>query len=384
MQELNQILRLKEEIEKLRQQFYLFAEITKIMRKTLYLDEIAYIILTALTAHQGFSFNRAALFLSEHHHNQLKGFMGIGHIDIEEATKVWQYIEEKKMGLEDLIKVYYNIKEGKMQSKFLEYIRSLAFPLGDKFLQDILKLRNPQHIIIEENKEYENSSFIKKLHLKDFLASTLWVQNHPYGIIVVDNYITKKPISDENLKIFKIFIEQSEGAIANSRIFEDALKNAHTDHLTSLWNYGYFQYKLDEEILKAKTKKLPLSLMMIDIDNFKKLNDTLGHLRGDEVLKKISSILRQTSRKADIVCRYGGEEFSIVLPLTTKEEGYQIGERIKDAVYQENILEKEITVSIGVAELTSLCDDKEKLIAAADNALYKAKREGKNKVIVAE
>ena len=117
-----------------------------------------------------------------------------------------------------------------------------------------------------------------------------------------------------------VMINYATGAIENSKVFEDALIKAHTDSLTGLWNYGYFQYKLDEEIMKAKNQKYNLSVMMMDIDDFKKFNDTFGHPAGDEVLKRIAFILKDNSRKIDIVARYGGEEFALILPYTNKEE----------------------------------------------------------------
>jgi diguanylate cyclase (GGDEF)-like protein len=120
---------------------------------------------------------------------------------------------------------------------------------------------------------------------------------------------------------------------------------------------------------------------MIDIDNFKAFNDTHGHQAGDSVIREISVIFRDASRRIDIIARYGGEEFGIIMPLTKKEEALILAERIRKAVENNRGL-KNITISIGIASFPENGPTKETLIAAADKALYEAKRTGKNKICV--
>jgi diguanylate cyclase (GGDEF)-like protein len=177
-----------------------------------------------------------------------------------------------------------------------------------------------------------------------------------------------------------MFVEQATGAIENSRAFEDTLIKAHTDTLTSLWNHGYFQYRLDEELLKAKSKNYPISILMIDLDDFKKFNDTYGHIQGDEALRKVSEQLKKKARETDIICRYGGEEFSVILLFTTKDEAFNIAENIRKNLAENNISGYKFTVSVGLSNYPQDGLEKDVLIRKADMALYKAKREGKNKV----
>ena len=118
---------------------------------------------------------------------------------------------------------------------------------------------------------------------------------------------------------------------------------------------------------------------MIDIDNFKAFNDTYGHQAGDSIIREISKIFRDASRKIDVVARYGGEEFGIILPITKKEEALILAERIRRAVETSPGL-KNITISIGVSSFPEDGEKKEDLIAYADRALYKAKRSGKNRI----
>lgn len=376
---------LQEELEKARSQLYIFYELTKAMRTTLRMDEIIYIILTGLTAHQGLAFNRAILFLVDEESKNIKGFMGVGPVDVQEARDIWSNIENEKKDLYDLIKTYRRIKEGKIKPKFMEFVQSLCFPFHEEnsFIYKAIYEKKAAPVDVDRIAEFGNDPFINKLNLKEFLFSPLWIKERPAGIIVVDNYITGKLITDADVKIFNMFVEQAAGAIENSQEFENTLIKSHTDALTSLWNHGYFQYKLDEEITNLQSKSYSLSIMMLDIDDFKKFNDTHGHIYGDIALKTISQILKENSRKVDVICRYGGEEFSIILPRTNREEAFLIGERIRNSVQQQEILSKRFTVSIGITSSTyGEIAEKQTLLKKADDALYEAKRSGKNRVIL--
>jgi len=379
------IKKIKEELEKTRSQLYILYELNKAMRTTLRLEEIVYIILTGLTAHEGLSFNRAILFLVDDDAKKINGFMGIGPMYMQEATSIWRSIEQQKMDLYDLIKTYHRIKEETVKPKFMEYVQSLSFDLNEKsgFLYRTLWERGTLHIKDGKAAELKDDPLSIKLQLEEFLIASLWIKDKPEGIIIVDNYVTKKPINEADIRIFNMFVEQAAGAIENSRAFEDTLIKAHTDTLTSLWNHGYFQYKLDEELLKAKSKNYPISILMIDLDDFKKFNDAYGHIQGDEALRKVSEQLKKNARDIDIICRYGGEEFSVILPFTAKEEALNVAEVIRKSLAENNIAGYKFTVSIGLSNYPQDGLEKDALIRKADMALYKAKREGKNKVELA-
>jgi len=378
-----EINRLKEELEKVRSQLYVFYELTKAMRTTLRLDEITYIILTGLTANEGLRFNRAVIFFVDQKGKKIDGFMGIGPIDSQEATQIWHSIEEEKKTLYDLIDNYNHIKGNKEKPKFMELIKSLSFPLNKKggLIFDTLYKKDVVWVKGLKQK-LKNDLLVKSLNLEEFLIYSLWIKGKPTGIVLVDNYITKKSISNDDIKIFTMFMEQAQGALENSQSFESTLTQAHTDPLTSLWNYGYFQYRLDEEIAKSNTTSLPLSLMMIDIDDFKKFNDTRGHIQGDEALKRISETFKENCRKIDILCRYGGDEFTLILPANNKEEAALLGERIKKSMENKRILRSKFTISIGISSYPEDSPNKKTLIEKADQALYKAKKKGKNRVVL--
>jgi diguanylate cyclase (GGDEF)-like protein len=373
------IKKLEKELAKTRSHLEIFYDLTKAMRKTLHLEEISYIILTGLTSHQGLRYNRASLFFVNNENKQIEGFMGIGPIDGKEAEEIWQHIEKEKKDLYTLIENYHLIKKNKQRKpQFMEFIQSLKFPLHQKSGLIFNCLKEDTLWIKKGNTQLKNDPLVKKLDLDEFIIAPLQIKGEVAAILIVDNYITKKEINPEDFKIFKMFSEQAAGALENSYSFELTLTKAHTDSLTGLWNYGYFQYKLDEELAKAKSTNTNVSVLMIDIDDFKKYNDRFGHVQGDKALKKIGQTIKDNCRKIDIVCRYGGEEFSLILPANNKKEARLLAERIRKSVAKNNILNYRFTISVGVANFPKDGSEKKKLIKKADDALYKAKNEGKN------
>jgi len=204
------------------------------------------------------------------------------------------------------------------------------------------------------------------------------------GIILADNFITKKPITKDSLQMLIMLANQAGLAIENSQLYERTVLRAHLDSLTNLWNHGYFQYLLQEELERSKAVKVPLSLIAIDIDDFKVYNDTLGHQSGDRILKELAYLLRNQSRKMDFVCRYGGEEFMVILPQTDKREGYLIAERLRQDIakhsfsHEEIMPHKRLTVSIGLSTFPEDGSTPAELIAFSDKTLYEAKHKGKN------
>lgn len=170
-------------------------------------------------------------------------------------------------------------------------------------------------------------------------------------------------------------------------VFEEARRFSNTDGLTGLFNRRYFQTALERELSRAKRFNNDLSLIFIDIDDFKQYNDTYGHLAGDEVLKTVAQTLLQSKRMIDIACRYGGEEFVLILPRSPKSGALNVGERIRRNIEEikpnpksSRHLKKAITISGGISTFPQDALDVQNLIMGADNALYSAKRSGKNRI----
>ncbi len=173
--------------------------------------------------------------------------------------------------------------------------------------------------------------------------------------------------------------------IIKSRDFEQQYLLATTDGLTELYNHRYFQEQMRMQVEQAKRYEAPFSLIIIDIDFFKKFNDTFGHQAGDAVLKQVAQLLKQSVRATDIVCRYGGEEMSIILPNTPKDMSVITAEKICKRVAAKrfrlnNSQESNVTISLGVATFPDDGTSAAEIIEAADKRLYQSKNNGRNQV----
>jgi diguanylate cyclase (GGDEF)-like protein/PAS domain S-box-containing protein len=172
--------------------------------------------------------------------------------------------------------------------------------------------------------------------------------------------------------------------MASQELLKRSLENLEilstTDGLTGLHNRRAFEDKLKEEFERARRYKLPLSLLMLDADRFKEFNDTCGHPAGDHLLKEIALTLQQNARANDVVARYGGDEFVVILPNTDSKVAFHLAERLRRAAKALCHSDQPVTISVGVSALKSTMLDPHSLLVAADKALYDAKRKGRNRV----
>ena len=222
------------------------------------------------------------------------------------------------------------------------------------------------------------------------------------------------PFGDEDVEMVQILASQATAALANARLYRTVEEQAITDGLTGLYNHRYFYERLAQEFARAQRYGLPLSMLMLDIDDFKAFNDTYGHPVGDLVLAEVGRVMvAQLRRDVDVAARYGGEEFAVLLPNTTRDGAQVVGDRLAREVAALDRLESlatpargddaravgerlrlaiagttvpdaqdgSVTVSVGVAAHPAAADPDE-LVRAADKALYLAKRMGKNRVEV--
>ncbi|MCX4026404.1 GGDEF domain-containing protein [Endozoicomonas sp. SM1973] len=156
------------------------------------------------------------------------------------------------------------------------------------------------------------------------------------------------------------------------------------DELTGLYLREVFNVVLKKELGEARRSNSMLCLLMIDIDDFKNVNDTYGHQKGDEVLSKIGDTINDSVREMDLAARYGGEELAIIMPNTTMKDAYQVGDRIRKKIENLTFCSFNVTVSIGLGAISKTANTTTKLIDIADMALYKAKENGKNQVVMGD
>lgn len=204
------------------------------------------------------------------------------------------------------------------------------------------------------------------------------------GVINVTNKIAPPEqdgvFNDVDVRVLCAIAKEVAVAIENVRFYKELQYLTITDPLTDIHNFRHFSQHLEDEIKRLKRFPEDLGLIMMDIDNFKSYNDQLGHLAGDRLLKAVGKIIQENLREVDVLCRYAGDEFVIILPETGKTGSSVLAERIRNSIERAK-LDKPVTVSIGVAQYKDGMT-KHELISKADRALYQAKKEGKDRVCI--
>jgi diguanylate cyclase (GGDEF)-like protein len=185
----------------------------------------------------------------------------------------------------------------------------------------------------------------------------------------------------ERLELARTMANEAAMALENARLYEDARKLADRDPLTGFYNHRFLHERLGEEVIRAQRARQPLSVLMLDLDDFKLVNDTFGHLFGDGVLTWTAELIRSTLRASDVPARYGGDEFAVILPDTDAADARRTAERILEAFRDRPFIGEQrgpvpIAASIGVASYPADGRTATELIAAADRALYRVKRDG--------
>ena len=220
---------------------------------------------------------------------------------------------------------------------------------------------------------------------KSLLCVPLIAKGEVIGVINITNKKHGRLFNQKDLEFITSLANQAAIAIDNAKLYELATK----DGMTKLYIYRHFYTLLENEIRRCQRYDRNMSLIMMDIDNFKKINDTYGHLTGDNILRRLAVVLQETVRKIDIPARYGGEEFVVILPETNKEDACIIAERIRKNVSEivvkvNDDQDLSPTISMGVAQYSTDGKEPKELINAADTALYFSKHNGKNMVATYE
>lgn len=274
-------------------------------------------------------------------------------------------------------------------------IKNLPIHL-DKYPEIRLALRTKEPVIIDdvENdpimKDVRN--LLKKVGFGSIMVLPLFRKEKTVGVLFLRAARKDNPFTEGEIRFCRILASAAARALENIGLYEqmealnrELARESITDGLTQLYNQRYFYKKLEEEFDRARRYMSYLSCIMIDADDFKKINDTFGHRQGDHLLKEIATVFKKAVRKTDILARYGGDEFIILLPHTNEEGAYMHAERIRKAVHDHSYTSMDIgdiklSISLGVAtypekDINTDAD----LIKEADRALYSAKRNRGNK-----
>ncbi|MBI4575611.1 MAG: GGDEF domain-containing protein [Planctomycetes bacterium] len=219
---------------------------------------------------------------------------------------------------------------------------------------------------------------------RSLLCVPMEVAERPIGVINLSHSQKTGAFDEADKDVVILLANHIAQNIEKYRLYELSI----TDPLTGVFNYRYFQHQLEKEFKRVRRYKGELAVVMVDIDHFKRLNDTRGHPAGDRVLREMAEVLRGNVREVDTLARYGGEEFVVVLPATGRSGAVEIAERICNTIDDHPFRGDgsgtgtlHVTVSLGGAVWTPDVVRRDELVRRADSALYQAKKEGRNRVV---
>ncbi|MDI6891953.1 MAG: sensor domain-containing diguanylate cyclase [Actinomycetota bacterium] len=215
--------------------------------------------------------------------------------------------------------------------------------------------------------------------MRSVIAVPFLARNEVIGVLVVGKH-SPRGFTHENLRFLEALAGQAASAVENAGLYRQAHQWAIRDGLTGIYNYRHFIYQLEEEISRVSRYGGAVSIILSDVDFFKRVNDTYGHLRGDEVLRGIAQLIDAQTREVDLVARYGGEEFVIILPETDCEDAFKVANKLRETVAgtvfwgdEEDAAPVRVTISLGVASYPATASSQDELMKQADSVLYEAK-----------
>lgn len=266
-------------------------------------------------------------------------------------------------------------------------VDTLIIEKSDRLVKYLKEVNDPV-LFSKIPKKYQNTPAYKEFQkLNITLAFLINVHENEDAIICLGPRVKQDIFKPNELEILGTIKHIVSIALSNASLYDEVKQLSYTDGMTELHNYRYFEMRLKEEVLRHSRNKQDVSLIIIDVDNFKNYNDTLGHQAGDSVLRQLAAILKETVRENDIVARYGGEEFAIIVPGLSRKGINSLADRLRVGVEKfsfpnENIQPQgKVTISVGTASLPVDASDTTDLIRKADTALYAAKHKGRNCVV---
>lgn len=317
--------------------------------------------------------------------NNLQGELGYMHSCIfqRKSDENGEYYSVMASSRDNFIELLNSRLEKPLNSQRINLQNSegIRLVLKTKEILQSTDLRTGLLSIAPEIKEEDLEDLLSETRCRSFMLVPLSKMNHTGVLLVMSSRLEA---TDAELDFLKLFAQQIELAITIADLFQMVKEQAVTDALTTLYNRRYFEEAIETEFIRANRQKQPFSVIGIDLDHLKQINDKYGHVYGDLAIKQISSVLKQNARSIDVPARMGGEEFNVLLPGIDSKGAMIAAERIRKAIEATPIeTVGTITASLGVATFLEHANNVEELLELTDQAMYHSKRNGRNQVTLA-
>ncbi|HJL30901.1 MAG TPA: GGDEF domain-containing protein, partial [Polyangiaceae bacterium LLY-WYZ-15_(1-7)] len=358
-----EVRRLRDENRALSKAVRLLHRVARLVRASSERDATVYAILTGTTAGVGLGFNRAMLFEAARDGRTLHGVGGVGPRDRAEADRVWRSIREEAPELEHLYEI--GLAKRDEEAPLDRRVRELSLDAGgDDPIARVFR---------GEALAGAGDDLGGLLHLPTAVAAPLRGEEGVLGVLYADNRFTEQAPDPVTRMVFSLVADHAGRALESARRFERLAERARTDALTGLPHHGALMKALADAVEAAKASGEPLGLVMIDLDDFKGVNDTHGHPVGDALLAAFARRIREVTRRGEEPFRYGGEEFAVLAPGAGPAAIAAVGERVRAAIaeapFELEGLRLEVRCSVGVAALPADAREAGALVEAADAAL---------------
>lgn len=376
--------RLKKTLEFKNNNIHLLNLINENMRAALRTSETYYVVLTAVTSQPGLGFNRAALFIREK--DEVRGVMAISPNDSNQARRFYEEVAKKKFDFSFYIDQFYR-QNLVVKNRLNSLVTSMKITAdASNILTDALNDGQIRILDKASKNSFTGIEKLGKIFSGQFIVAPIKTRDETLGVIIADNFLTKKKITADAILSAQTLSDFAASIIMIARKYEETAELSIVDELTQLYNFRYFETRMHDEVNRCKRYKRGFSLLLIDIDHFKNFNDKNGHLTGNKALKDLAAVIRGSIRSVDIACRYGGEEFAIILPETNRKGAICAAKKLLERVRAHDFIGAatqpggRFSVSGGISIFPD-DGDYEPLVNRADQKLYMAKAAGKDRIL---
>jgi diguanylate cyclase (GGDEF)-like protein len=333
--------------------------------------EAVHAMLTGITSGDCLAFHRAALFVRDRERAAYIGSQAVGPRDISDAHRIWEEIEVERKSIASLIEGYARHEADTLQL----FVQSLTLRPGDEAGDEVSAAERAERGVVPFLRERPVNQGLAALGAaREFVLAAVRPHGEVLGLIFVDDVFGDRAIGAERVRDLELFVGQAALVWENTTLLERVASLAQRDGLTGLVNRRELEVRFASEASRARRSGAPCGLLIIDVDHFKAINDSHGHERGDDALRRIAALLQGTLRAHDTAARYGGDEFVVVLPGTPRADVSAAARRIGRLVG-----EADLSVSIGAATWPDDCAELDELFSIADGNLYRAKRAGRGR-----